>query len=136
MNYLKWNLDTEEGIDVFDPLGDLKIYGDEGKLIEENTYLDAFFEALVEASKSIEVGRSIIVDPVVEPDNIEFNCKKDALEIIYGQQKTVVHDRKQFVEDVRQAVRELLRMLDEQSEFEKQQKPKLSKLRNYLKEKT
>ena len=135
MNYLEWNLDTEEGIDVYDPLGDIKILGDEGKIVEESTYLDAFFEALIEAVQNIEIGKSISVDPIVEPNNIEFDCQKDFLKVTYGQQQAVLFQRNQFVKEVQEAVEELLKILDKQSKIAKQQKPKLVKLRNYLKEK-
>ena len=135
MNYLKWNLDTEEGIDVYDPLGDIKIFGDEGEIVEESTYLDAFFEALVEAAQNIEIGKSISVDPIVEPNNLEFDCQRDFLKVTYGQQQAILFQRNQFVKEVQKAVEELLKILDKQSEIAKQQKPKLVKLRNYLKEK-
>ena len=133
MNYLEWNLDTEEGIDVYDPLGDLKILGDEGKIVEESTYLDAFFEALVEAVQNIEIGKSISVDPIVEPNNLEFDCQRDFLKVIYGQQQAILFQKNQFVKEVHEAVEELLKILDKQSEIAKQQKPKLVKLQNYFK---
>ena len=132
MNYLKWNLDTEEDIDPYDPLGNIEILGDEGKLTEEYTYLDAFFEALIEAVKYIEVGKSISIDPMVEPNNLQFDCEKEALKIIYGQQQAIILNKDQFIDDVQKAVKNLLKILDRQSELAKQQKPKLIKLRSYL----
>ena len=132
MKYLKWNLDTEEGIDVYDPLGDIKIFGDEGKIVEESTYLDAFFEALVEAAQNIKIGKNISVDPIVEPNNLEFDCQKDFLKITYGQQQAILFERNQFINEVQEAVKEFLEILDRQSEIAQQKKPKLVKLRNYI----
>ena len=132
MSYLQWNLDTEDGIDVVDPVGDLCIIGDEGKLVEKYTYLDSFFEALVEAASSIEAGKGTVVDPIVEPNDICFELQGDFLKIIYGQQKTTILNAKQFAKDVREAVTKLLKILDKQSELQKQPKRKLTRLREYL----
>ena len=132
MNYLQWNLDIEEGIDIFDPLGNLKIIGDEGEIIENSTYLDAFFEALVEAVQKIKTETNISVDPIVEPNNLEFNCQKDTIKIDYGQQQATIFDKDKFIKDIREAVSELLKILDERSQQTKQPKRKLIKLRNFL----
>jgi hypothetical protein len=35
--YLEWNLDMEEGADLYDPVGNIKILGDEG-IIGEGRY--------------------------------------------------------------------------------------------------
>lgn len=132
MNYIKWNLDTEDGIDIVDPVGDLYIIGDKGKLVEKYTYLDSFFEALVEAASSIEAGKSTVVDPIVEPNNIHFELQKKILKITYGEQKATVLNADVFMKDVRQAVEKLLTILDNQSKLQKQPKRKLTKLREYL----
>ena len=132
MSYLHWNLDTEDGIDIIDPVGDLCIIGDEGKLLEKYTYLDSFFEALVEAVHSIEAGKGTVVDPIIEPNNICFELQEDFLKITYGQRTTIILNAAQFVKDVREAVRKLLKILDKQSQLQKQPKRKLTKLREYL----
>lgn len=132
MSYLQWNLDLEDGIDIIDPVGDLCIIGDEGKLVEKYTYLDSFFEALAEAADSIEAGLGAIVDPIVESNDLLFELQEDSLKITYGQQKTTILNVAQFIEDVREAVIKLLKILDKQSELQKQPKRKLTKLREYL----
>jgi TATA-box binding protein (TBP) (component of TFIID and TFIIIB) len=134
MNYLQWDLDIEESIDIFDPLGNLKIIGDEGKIIEDSTYLDAFFEALVEAAQKIKTETNISVDPIVEPNNLEFNCQKNTIKINYGQQQAIIFDKNKFIKDVGEAVSELLKILDEQSQQTKQPKRELIKLRNFIEE--
>ena len=134
MNYLQWDLDIEEGIDIVDPLGNLKIIGDEGNIVEDGTYLDAFFEALVEAAQKIKTETNISVDPIVEPNNLEFNCQKNTIKINYGQQQAIIFDKNKFIKDVGEAVSELLKILDEQSQQTKQPKRKLIKLRNFIEE--
>jgi TATA-box binding protein (TBP) (component of TFIID and TFIIIB) len=134
MNYLQWDLDIEEGIDIVDPLGNLKIIGDEGNIVEDGTYLDAFFEALVEAAQKIKTETNISVDPIVEPNNLEFNCQKNTIKINYGQQQAIIFDKNKFIRDIREAVSELLIILDEQSQQTKQAKRELIKLRNFIEE--
>jgi hypothetical protein len=131
MSYLQWNLDTEEGIDIVDPVGDLCIIGDEGKLVEKYTYLDSFFEALVEAAYSIEAGKGTIVDPIVEPNDIYFELQEDCLKITCGEQIITILNADRFVKDVRESVTKLLKILDKQSELQKQPKRKLTRLREY-----
>lgn len=132
MNYLQWDLDIEDGIDIVDHLGNLKITGDEGNIVENSTYLDAFLEALVEAAQKIKTETNISVDPIVEPNNLDFNCQKDTIKINYGQQQATIFDKDKFIKDVREAVSELLKILDEQSQQTKQPKRKLIKLRNFI----
>lgn len=132
MNYVQWNLNTENSIDVIDPMRNLYITGDKGEIVEKSTNLDTFFEALLEAAQSIKIGKSIIVDPVVEPNELHFNYYNDALEITYGQQQTTILDMEQFLNEIQEAVKKLLETLDRQSAIAKLPKRRLVKLREYL----
>ena len=132
MNYIKWNLDTEDGIDIVDPMGNLYIIGDKGEIVEKFTNLDTFFEALAEAAQSIKIGKSTVVDPIFEPNNIHFKLQKKILKITYGEQTATVLNADGFIKDVGQAVEKLLKILDDQSKLQKQPKRKLTRLRKYL----
>ena len=49
VNYLEWNLeplDIEESVDLYDPMGSIRIDGDEGFVEEEYTNLDTFLKLL------------------------------------------------------------------------------------------
>jgi hypothetical protein len=74
----------------------------------------------------------ITVDPVVEPNELVFKLKKNMLEIEYGNQKVIVYDKLQFVEEVQQAVARLGTILDEFADSSKQKKRELIRLRNFL----
>lgn len=130
MSYLKWNL-SEGEIDVVDPMGDLYILGDEGKIVEKFTNLDVFLGVLVEASNSIKIGKSVVIDPLIEPHEFHFDFQDRILTINYGRQQTNILNRSQFLENIGQAVTELLAVLDEQSTKENKPKRDLIKLRNY-----
>lgn len=131
MSYLKWNIDREKGIDVADPTGDFYIVGDEGEIAEKFTNIDVFFEVLVEGAENIKIGKSVVIDPLVEPHEFHFDYQDRILQITYGRQQVTILDRNKFVADVHQAVTELLEILDRQSAAEQQPPRKLLKLRSY-----
>ena len=132
MSYLKWNLDGKDNIDVADPMGDIHIIGDEGEIVEKYTNIDTFFEVLVEATKSIKIGKSVVIDPQIEPYEFHFDFQDRMLTINYGRQQTLIRNREQFLNDIQQAVEELLTILDRRSQIDNQPKKELTKLRNYL----
>lgn len=131
MSYLKWNLDRQNGVDVAAPTGDFYIIGDEGEIAEKFTNIDVFFEVLVEGANNIKIGKSVVVDPQIEPNEFHFDYQDRILQITYGRQQVTILNRNKFVEDVFEAVTELLSILDRQSEKEQKPKQSLVKLRNY-----
>ncbi len=131
MSYLKWNLDRVNGIDTVDPTGDFYIIGDEGEIAEKFTNIDVFFEVLVEGANNIKIGKSVVVDPLIEPNEFHFDYQDRILQITYGRQQATILDRNKFVQDVHEAVTELLELLDRQSEKEQIPKRSLTKLREY-----
>jgi hypothetical protein len=131
MSYLKWNLDRENGIDTVDPTGDFYIIGDEGEIAEKFTNIDVFFEVLVEGANNIKIGKSVVVDPLIEPNEFHFDYQDRILQITYGRQQATILDRNKFVQDVHEAVTELLELLDRQSAKEQTPKRSLTKLREY-----
>jgi hypothetical protein len=131
MSYLKWNLDQADEIDLIDPTGDFYIIGDEGEIAEKFTNIDVFFEVLVEGANNIKIGKSVVVDPFVEPNEFHFDYQDRILQITYGRQQTTILNRNKFIEDLYQAVTELLAILDQQSAKTQQPQRSLSKLRAY-----
>lgn len=131
MSYLKWNLDYEKGIDLVDPTGDFYIIGDEGEIAEKFTNIDVFFEVLVEGANNIKIGKSVVIDPFIEPNEFHFDYQDRILQITYGRQQTTILNRNKFIQDVYQAVTQLLEILDQQSENVQQPKRSLPKLRAY-----
>jgi hypothetical protein len=131
MSYLKWNLDQADEIDLVDPTGDFYIIGDEGEIAEKFTNIDVFFEVLVEGANNIKIGKSVVVDPFVEPNEFHFDYQDRILQITYGRQQTTILNRNKFIEDLYQAVTELLAILDQQSAKNQQPQRSLSKLRAY-----
>ncbi len=133
MNYLEWNLDMQEGADLYDPIGNVKISGDKGIITEGYTYLDAFFEALAEGVERMKIEDVVRVDPLVEPNDIIFYRKDSLLEIRYGSQEAIIFNKSQFIEEVKNAVTKLIGILDEFANITKQDRREILKLRSFVK---
>ena len=131
MSYLKWNLNQKKGIDVVDPVGDFYIIGDQGEIAEKFTNIDVLFEVLVEGATNVKIGKSVVVDSVVEPNEFHFDYQDRILQITYGRQQTTILNRNKFVKDVYEAVTKLLEILDRQSDQEQKPRRNLIKLREY-----
>ena len=79
----------------------------------------------------MEADKTINIDPLVEPNDIEFDCTSNVLKINYGNQQVTISNPWQFAEDVQKAVEELIEVLDELADKANQSKRKLFKLRQY-----
>ena len=132
MSYVTWTIDEEDGIDAYDPLGEIKIIGNQGQLEESCTYLDAFLEALVQGIQNIDKGKIIEIDPLVEPDNIKFDYTRENLIISYGKQQVTIFDKNEFVKDIQESVKNLVDILDMAAINAQDKKPKLLILREFL----
>ena len=99
MRYIEWNLDIEEEANLYDPIGNIKICGDEGDITEEYTYLDAFFEAFVEGVELMKVEDIVRVDPLIESNDIIFCSNGNLLKIQYGNQQTTILNKPQFIKE-------------------------------------
>jgi hypothetical protein len=131
MNYLEWNLDIEEGADLYDPIGNIRILGNEGSITEEYTYLDTFFEAFIEGIEHMRVEDIVKVDPLIESDDIIFHCKDNLLNLQYGDQQTTIFNKFQFIKEVQKAVIDLVKILDDFAESSKQPKRELFNLSRF-----
>ena len=128
---MRWNLDRDKELDTDNPTGDFYLIGDEGEITEKFTNLDVFFGVLVEGAKNIRIGKSIAIDPQIEPNEFHFDYQDRILQITYGRQQATISNRNKFILDVYIAVNELLAVLDARSERDRQPKRSLSNLREY-----
>lgn len=132
MNYIQQNVYPEEEADLDDPIGYIKITGDEEIIIEDYTYIDSFFAAFADGIEQMKTEDVVRADPIVEPNDIIFRCNGNSLEIEYGNQKAIIFNKSQFVEEVKIAVAKLIEILDEFADSAKQKKRQLIKLRSFL----
>ena len=134
MSYIEWKLDEDEDeeLDAYDPVGLIIIRGENGVIKENSTYLDAFFEAIIKGIQQVEVGKTIAIDPLVEPDDIFFECNAEQLNISYDNSTTKIYDKVKFLNDLRHAVYDLVNTIDELTQSACQEKRKLFILRRFI----
>ena len=133
MSYIKWLLDTEDGIDAYDLLEEIYIIGDRGKIEDKCIFLDTFFGALVEGVQLIKEGQTNEVDSVDEPDDIIFDYTGDNLVISYGKQKITIKDKDKLAKDLKQSIQELLQVTDCLPVKPGKKKIEFTKLREFIK---
>ena len=132
-NYIEWKLDDEYELDGDDPLGEVRISGEEGCIVESCTYLDSFLEALINGISQIDnSNQKISVDPMVEPDNIDLEYIDNVLRISYGSQCAFIHDLKQMKNALTKAVRRLVEKIDDLTDQKSKERRQLLFLRQYL----
>ena len=132
ISYVQWTLDLEDGIDPYDPLGTIKIVGDEGYIEDKCTYLDGYFEAIMLGVESLEKGKTIGIDPFIEPDEIIFNYTNDYLLLGYGKQQAKIINVKKFVTDVCQSIQDLLDVLDNAPVRKNEPRPNFEIFRQFI----
>jgi hypothetical protein len=132
MTYIKCTLDRDEDANLYDPIGNISIVGDEGIIEEKYTYLDAFLEAFIAGIEFANTEDTISIDPLVESNDIVFNFKDNTIKLSYGTQNTTILDKTQFIEELKNTVTNFLKELDEFASVSSQPIRKLTKLRRYV----
>lgn len=132
-NCIEWIFDTEDKLDEDDPLGEVRIYGEQGSFVREDcTNIDVFLEALVKGIPQTIESYELSIDPFVEPDDMIFKYADGILEISYGSQTIIVNDLMQLKQSLFDAVQKLVVQIDSLTIQKNREKRKLRYLRQYL----
>ena len=84
---ISFTLDRDEGIDPNDPLGDIVIRDAKTSLSVESTYLDSWFDVLIDGYKSLKNKKKVTLEIVEEPEVITFEPVLKGFKISYGKQE-------------------------------------------------
>lgn len=79
-------LDREEKIDPNEALGDIIISNNKSQIAVISTYLDSWFDALINGYKNLEKHNKMTLEIVEEPELITFETNKNGFNISYGKQ--------------------------------------------------
>ena len=109
-------LDQDEGIDPNDPIGDIVITNAQTRLSVESTYLDSWFDVLIDGYKSLQNQNKITLEIVEEPDVITFETVLNGFKVSYGKQKLLFSDLNEFYQSLLTSAKELLFQLDQSQE--------------------
>ena len=126
-----FTLDQDEGIDPNDPIGDIVITNAQTRLSVESTYLDSWFNVLIDGYKSLQNQNKITLEIVEEPDVITFETVLNVFKVSYGKQKLFFSDLNEFYQSLLTSAKELLFQLD-QSQENLSNFPLLIKIYNFI----
>jgi signal transduction histidine kinase len=113
---ISFTLDQDEGIDPNDPIGDIVITNAQTRLSVESTYLDSWFDVLIDGYKSLQNKNKITLEIVEEPDVITFETVLNGFKVSYGKQKLFFSDLNEFYQSLLTSAKELLFQLDQSQE--------------------
>jgi hypothetical protein len=120
-------LDQDEGIDPHDPVGDIIITNGHSKLSVESTYLDSWFDILIDGYQSLKNDQKNTLEILEEPDLITFEPVLDGFKISYGKQELFFKNLNEFYQSLLTSAQEFLRQLNQD-----QDKPSKSSLLNKI----
>ncbi len=128
---IAWTLDEEEPIDPENLLGDIILTEGETTILERNTYIDSWLNALITGVQGVQTGKRVTVDILEEPDPLVFEPLNGGMRLSYQNTAIVIDKIDNFVRGLRLAAHELLMKLDqipgtESNEF-------LNSLRDFVK---
>jgi hypothetical protein len=128
---ISFTLDRDEEIDPNDPIGDILITNNRTRLAVESTYLDSWFDVLIDGYKSLQNQNKITLEIVEEPDVITFETVLKGFKVSYGKQELFFSDLNEFYQSLLTSAKELLFQLD-QAQENLSNFPLLIKIRNFI----
>lgn len=117
MGQLKIRIDIyrENGVvDVDSLIGDIEIGDGYRAIVEDATFLDAWFYALVHGLAEIRVRHHCEIDLIDEPDPLIFDLQDGKLAITYKDMTVVADSVEDFAVDLRGAASSLLKVIEEE----------------------
>ena len=88
---IKWTLDTDEGIDPIELLGNITIYDkNKNSIGDEVMYIDSFYYSISEGLLNTKSESQLVIEQFDNPNNITFIRRNDNLEIKYKKSKILV----------------------------------------------
>lgn len=130
MNIL-FALDPADGIDPDDPIGDITLTNGQTTLSIESTYLDSWFETLINGFKSLQINQKITLEIPEEPELIIFEPIVEGFKISYGKKALFFQSLNEFLQPLLLAAQEFLAQLDQNSR-QKDSFPNLVNLRQFI----
>ncbi len=128
---ISFTLDQDDGIDPNDPIGDILITNDHTQLLIKSTYLDSWFDVLIDGYKSLQNRNKITLEIIEEPDAVTFETVLKGFKINYGKQELFFSDLNNFYQSLLISAKEFLLQL-EQSQENLANFPLLSKIRSFI----
>lgn len=130
---ISFTLDQDEGIDPNDPIGDILLTDGNIVLSVESTYLDSWFDVLIDGYKSLQNKNKVTLEIVEEPEVITFEPVLEGFKISYGKQELFFSSLNEFYQSLLTSAKELLFQLHPDQE-NLTNFPLLTKIRHFIEE--
>jgi hypothetical protein len=107
--------DENEVIDPNDPIGDITIISNHAQLSVKSTYLDSWFNVLIEGYNNLQEQNKITLEIFEEPDLITFEPVINGFKIAYGRQELFFSNLDEFCQSLLTAVKEFIAQLEREN---------------------
>ena len=109
---ISFTLDQDESIDPKDPLGDIVIRDGTALLSVESTYLDSWFDVLIDGYKGLENQKKVTLEIVEEPELITFEPMLKGFKISYGKEELFLNSLNEFYQSLLISAQDFLSQLE------------------------
>ena len=130
-----FTLDSSDGIDPKDPIGDITITDEQTLLSIESTYLDSWFETLIDGFKSLKINQKITLEIMEEPESITFEPISQGFKISYRKRVLFLSNLNEFLQPLLLSAQEFLALLD-QNEIKPENLLNLLSIRQFIEDYT
>ena len=130
-----FTLDQEQEIDPNDPLGNLIITNSQTTLSVESTYLDSWFDVLIDGFQGLQNNNKITLEIVEEPESITFAPVLEGFKISYGKQALFFSNLNVFHQSLLASAKDFLSQLKQERE-NISNLPLLSKINHFVQQST
>ncbi len=111
---ISFKLDRDEGIDPNDPLGNIRIRDDQTLLSVESTYLDSWFDVLIDGYKSLKNHKKVTLEIWEEPEVITFEPVLRGFKISYEKKELFFSDLNEFYQSLLTSTQDFLSQLEQE----------------------
>ena len=111
-----FTLYEDEGIDPIDPVGDIILTDGQTDLLVESTYLDSWFETLIDGLEGLQSGKKSKLEIVEEPGSIIFEPLTSGFKISYRGREIMIENLANLIEELTTATQEFISKLNLQGE--------------------
>ncbi len=132
---ISFKLDRDERINPNDPLGDIQITDNHTLLSVEATYLDSWFDVLIDGYKSLKTQKKVALEIIEEPEVIIFEPVLRGFKIKYGKKELLFDDLNDFYQSLLTSTQDFLFQLEQESE-NLPELPIIIKIRQFIKQST
>ena len=111
-----FELDRDEVIEPNDPLGDIRIGDGQNLLSVKSTYLDSWFDVLIDGYKSLKNHKKITLEIIEEPEVITFEPVLRGFKISYGKKELFFSDLNEFYQSLLTSTEDFQSQLEQEGE--------------------